>query len=309
MSETMSTNIDETTTGPESTSPEASGLLDSDDDWSDIDLSDLEDDEDEGKQVPEGSSEPEPKADQQKGEGPEETKANAAVETKGPAEGQKEADQPTFDLKHLGEVKTVGREEVVALAQKGLNYDHIRGERDAARQEAARLSELETFLKELAAPQGMSVEDLIDSTRANVLADREKIDPSVALQRVKLERDRRAFEAEKQKGIQAKQEADQAEARRRDSFLRFAKEYPDVDPKTIPKEVWDKFGEGADLSDTYSRYENKQLKEELKTMTAKLEAEKQNNKNKTRSTGSQKSAGAESQKKQDPIDLDWYDGT
>lgn len=281
---------------------------DTGDDWDDIDLSDVKDNDlEEDEHEPDADTKEPPEADQQDGESGEEADEKADTKEDKPAERQEAADQQLFELKHLGEVKQVGRDEVVTLAQKGLNYDHIRQERDTARQEVARLSELEQFLKELAAPQGMSVEDLIDSTRANVLADREGLDKEVALQRVKLERDRKAFEAERQKGIQAQQEADREETRRRDSFLKFAKEYPGVDPKSIPKEVWDKFGEGVDLTDAYSRYENKKLKDELSAMTAKLEAEKQNNKNKERSTGSQKSAGSEHDN-MDAIDRDWYSG-
>ncbi len=37
-----------------------------------------------------------------------------------------EADQ-SFTLKHLDDVKTVGRDDVIMLAQKGLDYDRIRG--------------------------------------------------------------------------------------------------------------------------------------------------------------------------------------
>lgn len=307
MSETTMTTfptdeMTETGTAP-NTAPADTG-----DDWDDIDLSDVKDNDlEEDEHEPDADTKEPPEADQQDGKSGEEADEKADTKENKPAEGQEAADQQLFELKHLGEVKQVGRDEVVTLAQKGLNYDHIRQERDTARQEVARLSELEQFLKELAAPQGMSVEDLIDSTRANVLADREGLDKEVALQRVKLERDRKAFEAERQKGIQAQQEADREETRRRDSFLKFAKEYPGVDPKSIPKEVWDKFGEGTDLTDAYSRYENKKLKDELSAMTAKLEAEKQNNKNKERSTGSQKSAGSE-RDNMDAIDRDWYSG-
>lgn len=38
---------------------------------------------------------------------------------------RRDADQ-SFTLKHLGEIRHVGRDEVIALAQKGLDYDRIR---------------------------------------------------------------------------------------------------------------------------------------------------------------------------------------
>lgn len=307
MNENTNPIVEETAIGTEDTTPDFRGDIDSDDDWNDLDFSDVRDDSNEEMETPE-APEPEPEADQQDGQEEDGGDQETDTEEKDQTDGQEAADQQLFDLKHLGEVKQVSRDEVIALAQKGMNYDHIRGERDTARQEVARLVELENFLKELAAPQGMSVQDLMDSTRASILAEREGLDPNVALQRVKLDRDRKAFEAQQQQRQQAQQQQTQEEARQRDSFLRFAKEYPDVDPKTIPKEVWERFGAGVDLADAYTRHENKRLREELSSVTAKLEAEKTNTKNRQRSTGSQKSAGAENQK-MDPIDRDWYDGT
>jgi hypothetical protein len=44
----------------------------------------------------------------------------------------------SFTLKHLSEVRTVGRDEVITLAQKGLDYDRIRGKYDAAVAELSR---------------------------------------------------------------------------------------------------------------------------------------------------------------------------
>jgi hypothetical protein len=268
------------------------------DDWSDVDSDVIQ----EGR---EDEAEPEePEADQPK---EEEEPAQEETGEEPQEEGQEEADQPTFELKHLGETKTVNRDEVITLAQKGLNYDHIRSERDAARQEVERLTELETFLKELAGP-GRSIDDLIDSTRASVMAEREGIDQNIALQRVKLDRDRAAFEAEKRKGDAAAQAQKDAEKKQQDSFLRFAKEYPDLDPKEIPQEVWMDFHNGkGDLLDLYTRHENKTLRQQLKTMQEKQETEAKNQKNKARSTGSQQSDGG-SQKK-DLIDLYWDDGT
>lgn len=45
-----------------------------------------------------------------------------------------ETDQSTaFTLKHLNQVRTVGKEEVIRLAQQGLDYERVRAERDRLR--------------------------------------------------------------------------------------------------------------------------------------------------------------------------------
>lgn len=298
MDELNSTGLEETTTAPvaDEYDPE---------DWSDLEEAfsvdegvdgDAEDTTEDREETDE--------ADQQSQEEPDD-EAEQRTDADEQAEEQNEADQPTFELKRMGETRTVGRAEVITLAQKGMDYDHIRGERDTAR---SRLAELEGFLNELAQPGGMSIEDLIDSTRADVLAAKENIDKSVALQRVKLERDRKAFEAEKQNASREQERKSAEEKRIEEACLRFAKDFPDVEPKDIPKDVWDKvIKEGRDLSSVYSLHENKRLKEEVKALREKAATAEKNNKNKSRSTGSQRTSGAS--KEMDAFDRDWYDGT
>ena len=274
------------------------------DDWDDIDLSDVQDNDPDQGEREEETTEPPEEADQQKEEPVEE---ETPTEENDQPDGQEEADQPTFDLKYMGEIKTVGREEVVTLAQKGLNYDRVLGERDTAKAEVTRLQEYESFLQELAGPDNLSIEDLIDSTRAEVLAKKESLDPAVALQRIKLDRDKRAFEAQKSKE-QADQRAKQAEEeRQQEDFKRFVQAYPGVKAQDIPAEVWEKVRGGVPLVTAYAQHENKQLREENEALKAKVETAEQNKKNKERSTGSQSSAGKSSKK--DIFEELWYDGT
>ena len=293
---------------PEDTAPETESTSAMEDDWDDIDLSDIQNDEEEREEPPAESEEQTPEADQQTEEAEEKAEEEPAEADNDTAQESAE-EQQTFDLKFLGETKTVSKEEVVTLAQKGLNYDKVLGERDVAKQEVSRLQEYETFLKDLADMDGRTVDDLMDATRAEILAKKEGLDKSVALQRIKLDRDRKAFEAEKSKKEAEQKATEEAEKQRSNQFLQFAQEYPDVDPKDIPKEVWDKFKDGMPLTSAYSIYENKKLREEVKSWKDKAEAAEQNAKNKERSTGSQSTAGMGSAKKKDPIDLDWYDGT
>lgn len=295
---------------PQESNPDTSSQAESvsaevDDDWGDIDFSDLEvlDADPENK---EGEQEGEPEANQQEGDPNAESEEDANDQEK-PEEKPAEADQPLVELKHLGNVVRVKPDELQALAQMGLDYQRIREDRDSARAEVSRLKELESFLQELAAPNNMSVEDLIDNTRAQVIADRDGIDKRVALDRVRLDRERKAFEAQKGNADKLDQEKKQEEAKRQNNFLRFSQEYPDVNPTDIPKEVWDSFAKGDDLVSAYARYEAKTLRAEVSSMKEKLAAAEKNAENKKRSTGSQTSAGASSE--MDEFDRAWYDGT
>ena len=296
---------------PESTESVTEDPARDPDDWSDIDFSDLEildgdEEESQGGETQNDTAEPE--ADQQEGEAEAETANEPTAEAQEQTDRSEEADQPELiELKHLGQTVRVTPEQLNAYAQMGLDYQRIREDRDAARKEVERLTAMETFLKELAAPQGISVEDLIDGARAEVLAKKEHLNKDVALQRIKLDRERKAFEAQKDQQKKEAQAKSQEEAKRQEQFLRFARTYPKVKPNDIPKDVWDAFKDGEDLVNAYARFENRELKEKVSKLESQLEAAKKNSENKRRSAGSQRSAGSASE--MDEFDRAWYDGT
>lgn len=263
-----------------------------DDDWGDIDLSDIVDDAETGESTDEESAEVPTEAGESIGE-------EEAVKAEAPQEQEKTED--LFSLKHLDEVKQVNRDEVISLAQKGLNYDHIREERDGAR---SQLAEYENFLKELAEPQGLSVAQLMDNVRAQSIINKEKqagreMDMQTALERVQFAKEKKAFENKTAQEQQTKAVADEAAEKRRQGFVEFAKERPDVNIQQISKDVWDMVAKGDSLLTAYAKWENKQLRTEI-------EALKQNSKNQTKSTGSRQSAGKTSAETE--FERLWYNG-
>lgn len=280
-------------------------LQDFDDDgWADdIDLSDLSDEtegeanesesEQQAAETTETAEPAEAPADQ-----PEPTVEQPTQET--PEQADDDADQ-RFELKHLDERREVTLEEMKTLAQKGMDYDRIRQERDDMRVGW-------DFLKELAGNR--PVQDLIDEARAAQLVEAQGIDRQTAIERVKLDRERKSFEAKQQAAAaeaQAQQSAASAaeaekaahEKWRQDCFMAFSKEFPDVDPKSIPKEVWNQFQNGETLVSAYRGYRLKELETEMKNKQQAEDAAQ-------RSTGSQQTAGASDK---DEFDALWYDGT
>ena len=292
------------------------------DDWDDIDLSDLTDndadtdfdsepetDGESGDNTPEETAE----ADQQTQENPE-TEQTPDGETK-----NREQEDQLFTLKHLDETKQVTRDEVIALAQKGMDYDRIRAKyadydsvrerAETAEAELSTLREHEDFLKEMA--DGRTVDELIDDVRATALAGKLNIDHETALGRVRLDRERKQFEAEKSKAEKQEQaeqqrkqtqqqQSDAKEQWKKDCFLEFAKQYPTVDPKSISGDVWAAFGNGETLVSAYSRIR-------LHELESKQAAQKKEEENAKRSAGSRQSAGKANRK--DEFDALWYDGT
>lgn len=233
---------------------------------------------------------------------PSETEVPETAENTDTAEPEQVTEEqpadPQFELKHFDEVKTVGRDEVITLAQKGMDYDRIRSDRDNLKQENKRLTIFEDFLKKLAGDE-MTVEDLMDRTLADVYSQKDNISKDVALERAKNDR------LEKSKGIAPKT----AEQLRSDDFLEFAQAHPDIKPDEIPQEVWNEVvNRDMHLTDAYAHYEARSLKQTLKqtveakdaeiaTLKSRIEVLENNEKNRARSTGSAKSAGSSSNNK------------
>lgn len=233
----------------------------------------------------------EAEADQQEAE-----TAEASDNTEEPEQTEEPKDvaaDQRFTLKHLDEVKEVGRDEVITLAQKGMDYDRKVPKLNA------KIAEYEEFLNELAAPGKLTIEQLIDSTRARLLQkkkmdegeDISEADAIFEVQRAREEKSRAKEGPEKTEVPEEKpQETTPVEVKR------FMEVYPNVKAEDIPQSVWDDVKRTGDLLGAYTRYENAELK---RRMTA-LET---NKKNEERSTGSRKTAG--SAKARDAFDEGW----
>ena len=269
------------------------------DSWDDIDLSDLSAQEEQEEEVTEEPAEEDV--------GAEGTEADQQAEP----EAQEETDFLT--LKYMGEEKKVGREEAVSLAQKGMNYDKIQGQLETAKERLKEFEQVKTdlakrndqvrWLEELAKEQGVSLDDLIETTQVQVMhrktgKDLEVCKGIVANQRKAAELEAARAQSEAAKKTDSARDAD---------ITAFMKAYPEIsgDPKNVPQEVWDAVKNGESLLNAYRAYEVKQLKAQLEQQKAAAEAEKRKAENKSRSTGSQKTGGT---KQQDSFDAAWYDG-
>lgn len=239
------------------------------------------------------TEEPEEQADQPAEEESVEVTEEQTEEQ--PVEEAQPSDQ-TFTLKHLGETKDYSRDEIIPLAQKGLDYDRIRTERDSLKAEKASLQEHEDFLKELAELAGSTIDDLMVDTKARLVVQDEKKkgnDISFEQARYRVQTDMKVKKA--QAPVISKRE---------ESFQWFKRNFPEVEAEDIPKEVWMEFGDGSqvDLSVAYQKYvsnsELKKTQDELKQLQEKFKTLEQNQKNKQRTTGSRRSNGSP------PIDHD-----
>lgn len=227
------------------------------------------------------------------------------------ADTQQQAQQPPADapkmwtLRHLDEVRQVGEPDMVALAQKGLDYDRIREKYDESK------PVMELFAG-FAKQAGMSIPDYVSYIRtqakkANGMSEAEAKRAVELEDREAAVSAREAVEAQRQNGAnQAAQARAAADARRSADIAEFQKLFPDAakDPKAIPQEVWSAVRGGMTLVSAYSKYAVDQARAAQQAAEQKAAATEQNRQNAARSTGSMQSAGENTGSK-DPFMEGW----
>lgn len=285
------------------------------DDWSDITADSFADVEDDAQGAPDTETQGNDAAPEiEQNDGGQDADAAQPGENE---EQQAQTDGQLFELKHLGETKNVNRDEVVTLAQKGMDYDRVtekntqlENQVSEQKQQLAQLTEHENALQELAKQSGTTVEELVENMLIAVTKSKYGIDDDgMALERVRLDRERRALDQERAALATKNQEQEQQAANekwRGECFDAFAKAYPDVDPASIPNGVWEAFNRGETLVSAYARERNKALEAEIARMKSEQETRDRNAANAARSTGSQSSAGKTGS--DEAFDALWYDG-
>lgn len=215
-------------------------------------------------------------------------------------EGERKDAAPTaWTIKHMGQERTMTAGEVTPeLLQKGLDYDRVRGKYD----EAKPVMELFSTFAQKA---GMSVEDYVrhirqEAHRASGMGEEE------AKRTVDLEDREAAVQAAEAQKRTAAEEETKRKATVDEDLSQFAKAFPEVflkaksDPQTIPQSVWDEVNGGLSLTAAYSRYVVSQAQARIRVAEQQAETGRKNAANAARSTGSMKSAGADS-KNTDPF--------
>lgn len=236
-----------------------------------------------------------PKADQPAGEqqladqpAATETNTDPAKQDEGadqPKEGQQAADQPElFTIRYRGQEEQLTRDQLTTLAQKGRDYDTVRTERDQLKAEREANAAAVDLVKGYAQRMGMDMPQYLDYCRKQELL-RGGMDEKSADQTIQMEKRQAALDAQEarinaqktQQDAVLQQNQAMQEASRKD-LQDFLKAYPTCDPKTIPKEVWEKVSQGVGLTAAYTMHENQRLQ-------AELAAERQNKDNRQRTPG------------------------
>lgn len=231
-----------------------------------------------------------------------------------PAQVQQTADAPeepvqqtprVWNLRYMDDVRQVGESDMVALAQKGLDYDRIRTRYDESK------PVMELF-GGFAQQAGMTIPEYVAHIRTQAKQAQGLSEPEarreVALEDweavvAAAEAQRQALENAQQSEAAARQRED---ARRMADIQRFQEKFPDAarDPKSIPQEVWEKVRSGVSLVESYQDYLLAQAETARAEAEQRAAASAQNQTNAVRTTGSMRSAG-ENLPSRDPFLEGW----
>lgn len=199
-------------------------------------------------------------------------------------------DEPKYTVKFNGKEMQMPLSQLIVNAQKGLNYDHVKAEKDSLAAASAKELQALDYYAQIAGYKSRSeYVDYLLAERNNIALQNEVqsikekhpgVTDELAAEIAEIKIKQRMAESEqKKKQDEEKKQAD--DAKKLEEFL---KEYPDIKDfnKEIPQEVWTEVSQGRDLLSAYRSWENKQLKTQLQTL-------KQNQTNKKKSIGSVKS--------------------
>lgn len=253
-------------------------FFESDDDWNDIDFSDLTDEPGQSDddlndiQETDHAEVPEDIGDSTTEDADPNQTDNQNVEEpdNSPEPSAQEIPNQNFVLKYMGEDKEFTREEATVLAQKGMDYDRIRQrmneistDRDTLRTSYNEAKVKADFLDELAKGQNITTDELMLKVRAAALARDENITAEEAKEKIKL-RDREDAVARKEAELQQRNESAQKEETDKQnrikefsSFFEAHKNDNDgkgVTPSDIPQKCFDEMRSGIPLETSYANY-------------------------------------------------------
>lgn len=209
--------------------------------------------------------------------------------------GSEEVESETFTLKVNHAEMNVDREQVVALAQKGADYDRVKGKlQEATAFQQANQDTVDT-IAEIADRTGMTVPELLDRFRLNMLTN-SGLSEDVAAERLARQKAESRLQKMEQ-DTKAKQSQEALNAQRAEREIKeFQQLFPGV---TLSKEEIQSMAadiqSGMPLSMAYQRKQNAALQKQNQELARQIEAMQQTQKNRAQSPGSQNDVGSPKQ--------------
>lgn len=201
-------------------------------------------------------------------------------------------------IKHLKGEMDIAKQDIRATLQKGVDYDRVQNQRDAAVQQLQEQAKWRqenentiTLLQNVAKQAGTSVEAIVRQLRINAHRGTGATEAEALAKVEKEDAEAKLTMMQNHTTAQQKQEQ-QRQDRARAEFMEFTQRFPGVRIENVPQSVIQKSANGEmSLANAYLTHLYEQQKAENQRLQQSLDARAQNEKNKQRSLGSVKSSG------------------
>lgn len=217
----------------------------------------------------------------------------------GAADGTESAQEQSFTIRVNKQDVTLSRDDMIAYAQKGADYDRVKGQLTESRQQNQTLQEqlgkyqnAIEVLEAVSADSGMSVDELVEQVHVNMLTKQGKTEAEAKaeIRAQKAERERDALKARTEE--QKNPPAEDSQARAGREVAEFRQRFPDVElTEELCNDLMTDVQGGMPLVDAYQKYENARKDAQIEELQRQLAAEKQNKRNRTSTPGSQNDSG------------------
>lgn len=218
------------------------------------------------------------------------------------AEGNDKPDgadsEQTFTIKVNKEERKVSREDMIVLAQKGADYDRVKGQLETARQNEQTLQEklsahsgILDVLNIISEQTNTPLDKLVDQLYVNLQKGTGKTETEARqdLENARLRKENNALKNQQQ---EKQKEAEDVSARAQRDLAEFRKHFPDVQlTKELCEALTPSIQSGMSLSVAYMKHENARQAAENAELQRKIAAADQNKKNRSKSPGSQQDSG------------------
>lgn len=223
---------------------------------------------------------------------------------------QEPQQEQKFTIKVNKESREVGLSEMTELAQKGADYDRVKGQLAAARDDLEKVNaqfeesrKISDLLKRIADDVGVSEEEMLRRVHINWRMNNGESEKE-AIAHIESENAKRELNELKERQNQEKANSESVQERASREIAEFRKEYPDVElTKELIDEMMADVQGGMTLTNAYRKIEAARkdaeannLRDEIQRLKQQLAAEKQNKKNHSNSPGSQTDAGGRNAK-------------
>lgn len=246
------------------------------------------------EEITEEATETEP-AEESEDESQEEESEDGSAEDG--AEAPPAAEENSFTIRVNKEDRVVTREEMFSLAQKGADYDRVKGQVADRDKTISELNEQISGSKEtlemlsmISESVGKPIPELLEQMHISLRMKNGETEAEAKanIRAIKAERQISAANAEKQKQA----EKPDPKARAEKEVADFHSRFPGVElSEELCKELTEDVRNGMSIADAYQKRENARKDARIAELERQIAADKQNKKNKAKAVGSQTDSG------------------